>query len=132
MTVRQFFKDLFADAPEPPCLPSLCPEIDAVYASGQIPLVARITIGQDHGQHILLPIPDDADRQTASDALQAHYAALYGEHVKITVQHLCSTPHDREEGTWAHSAAVEARCDHGLGERIATVNVITQEGRTCD
>lgn len=132
MIILDFFKDLFADAPEPPCLPSLFPEIDAVYASGQIPLTARITIGQGHGTSMLLPVPSTSTREEAYAAVQAHYEALYGPHVKITVGHLCTSPEDDELGTWAHSASVNASCDHGLSMRIATIGVVTnREGRTC-
>lgn len=80
--------------------------------------------------YLALGLPSTSTRDEAYDAIQAHYEALYGPHVVITVQHLSSTPEDREEGTVRHSAAVVAKCDHGLTERIATVNVVTQEGRT--
>lgn len=81
--------------------------------------------------YLTLDLPDYADRLTAYAALQAHYASLYGEHVVITVLHLCSTPDDPDEGTVAHSASVTATCEHGLTERIATVNVVTKrKGRT--
>lgn len=123
MTIRQFFKDLFADEPEP--LLIIFPKIDAVYASGQIPMMARITIGQGHGQYIMLPIPSTSGREDAYDALQAHYGAQYGEHVKITVEHLCSSPEDPDEGTVRHSAAVTAQCEHGLSMRVCTVDVVT-------
>ena len=124
MTIRQFFKDLFADAPEP--LLIIFPKIDAVMRAGHTPMVARITIGQGHGQYFLLPIPSIATREQAYAAIQAHYANLYGPHVVITVTHLCSSPEDREEGTVRHSASVTAQCEHGLTQRICTVDVITQ------
>lgn len=80
-----------------------------------------------HGlSYITLDLPASSDRDEAYAAVQARYAHQYGPHVKITVSHLCTTPEDREEGTWAHSASVNASCDHGLVQRIATIGVVTQ------
>lgn len=112
------FEDIFATEGGP------------TWAYGEPPMTARITIGQGHGQTIMLRCPSSSSREEAYAAVQAHYAHQYGPHVKITVQHLSTTPEDQEEGTVANSASVTGRCDHGLSQRICTVNVVTQEGRT--
>lgn len=75
--------------------------------------------------YLTLDVPDDADHLTAYAAVQAHYADLYGPHIKISVDHLSTSPEDEEEGTVRHSASVTAQCDHGLVQRIATINVVT-------
>lgn len=112
------FEDIFATEGGP------------TWSYGEPPMTARITIGQGHGQTIMLRCPRSSDRLTAYAAVKAHYEALYGPHVVITVQHLSSSPDDDELGTVRHSAAVTAQCDHGLSMRICTVNVVTKRART--
>lgn len=126
MTVLQFFKTLFA-APEPPDRwAALKGQIAAIVGADHTPMSARVTTGVLAGGYIDLPVPDDATRELAYAAVKTFFEAIYGPHVKISVKHLCTTPHDREEGTVAQSAKVMAACSHGLGwQQLCTLYVIT-------
>lgn len=127
MSVIEFFKALFAAPAPPDRWAALQGQVKAIDGAGQKPMSARITTGQLAGGYLDLPVPDTADREAAYAAVKMFFEAIYGEHVSIEVKHLCTTPHDEDEGTVAHSAKVMAACSHGLGwQQLCTFFVVTQ------